>query len=333
VCVRAFVVQLICWLIHSIHPLLHAPPHPPPPPPPFLILLITSRGVGARKGLRHAKQRTAALQALVRKRQKVAELKRKRAAQVVIGRHARGCEVRRRHGKHATKRKAAVKAQAAIRGVVYLKRGQRRLQQVKAAQTKVAAFARKRLAFLEFKACVRAVVVVQAGQRAVVARKTHSTLKTLDRLQKEKERKKARLIQAAVRRNQAAALYQAKRRAATVVANLARKAQAKAGLAAALKACLKLQSRARVRRQVLLWRRAQDKATLLQAFARKTNALKRLRRQKRACERIKRAYKAFSLNGALAQALEEAHSYACKGQRERLQRLLTYDTAGFGGLW
>lgn len=40
------------------------------------------RGAGPRRGLREAKQRSAAIQAMVRRRQKQAELKRKKQAQV-----------------------------------------------------------------------------------------------------------------------------------------------------------------------------------------------------------------------------------------------------------
>lgn len=238
--------------------------------------------------------------------------------------------VRNKYGKHADRRNAAIKVQAAIRCVVYRAKGQRAIVAGRKAAVAIQALVRKKQATLVLKKAVRAAVVMQAGQRAVCARKTHASLKTLDRLRKEKERKKARMIQAAVRRNQCRKVYRTKQKAVTKMATVVRTKQASQMLRNTVAAVVKLQSWARRCQATSQWLKSRKQAVVLQAFGRQSMARKQLALHKKAAARIKQAYKAYSLNSALAQALDEAHTYASKGQKERLQRLLTYETAGFG---
>ena len=169
----------------------------------------------------------------------------------------------------------------------------------------------------------------------------HASLKTRDRIRRDKERRKARMIQSAVRRNFAMAYFQQHRGAATKVANFARVRAAKlertrrndnrrrhfaaTSLASAHRrktaqkdwvknkqAAVKLQTRARTKFATSMLQEAKGAATVLQTSARRKTAMRLWARQKVAAARIRRTLLAHRASADLAFLLNEAHGLARK---------------------
>lgn len=163
----------------------------------------------------------------------------------------------------------------------------------------------------------------------------------MDRIRRDKERRKARFIQAAVRRNFAMAYFRKHRNASSKIANCARARAAKrertrlndirrrhfavTSLASAARrraaqkdwvkhkrAVVLLQSRARTYFATCLLLEAKGAATVLQTCARRKSATRQWARQKAAAARIRRALLAHRASADLAFLLDEAHALARK---------------------
>jgi myosin-5 len=197
------------------------------------------------------------------------------------------------------------------------------------ASIKIETLIRKAQARWAFKR-LKASIVIQKHVRAMAARHLHASLKTLDRLRREKERRMSRRIQSAVRRRQAMKFLQKHKVMSTRIATIARGKAARRNLFVALKMAIKLQSRFRSKQAETQLAVACKAATKLEAWGRMKGTQQKGNRENKAARRIQRAFRAFSNNEALEQALDDAHLYALKGQLENLQRLLDFEARDLG---
>jgi len=284
-----------------------------------LTMSAVCRAVTAVLRFQRIRRQVAKIQAAIRAKLGILSYQRQQQAVVVLQRHCRGHVVRNHYGKHADRRNAAIKAQAAIRRFTTSRRMGRALVAARRAATHMAKVARRFTARRRFQRCVRAAVSIQSGIRAYNARRLHATLKTQDRLRKEKERRKATTMQASARRWVATRKFQRVRRAVTRVVTLQRQISATRRYNAQRRAAVALE--AAMRRRL---------ARLLATRIRAARRIQRFRRRLRAARRIQRACRAFLANSNLFKVVEQAHECAQAGDLGKLQKLLDLDAAGPG---
>eukprot|EP00615_Pteridomonas_danica_P012032 CAMPEP_0114375544 /NCGR_PEP_ID=MMETSP0101-20121206/36349_1 /TAXON_ID=38822 ORGANISM="Pteridomonas danica, Strain PT" /NCGR_SAMPLE_ID=MMETSP0101 /ASSEMBLY_ACC=CAM_ASM_000211 /LENGTH=1208 /DNA_ID=CAMNT_0001529645 /DNA_START=319 /DNA_END=3941 /DNA_ORIENTATION=- len=197
------------------------------------------------------------------------------------------------------------------------------------ASIKLQTMIRKAQARWKFKR-LKASIVIQKHVRAMAARHIHASLKTLDRLRREKERRMSRRIQSAVRRRQAMKFLTKHKDMSTRIATMARGKASRKNLFIALKMAKKLQSRYRSKTAENKLKHACKAAIKLQSWGRMKGSQQKSNRENKAASRIQKAFRAFSQNESMEQALDDAHLYALKGQLENLQRLLDFESRGLG---
>ena len=318
------------------------------------------------------------VQALLRGRRSAKRHAMAKAAALLLGSRMRGKLARMHFGKEAVLRKAAIKLQAAARGRVYKARGAAKLLAARHCANLIAARMRRRFAEKQLQRAKRAAVAMQCSQRskvsrqlvgakrqakleydsaviwqkqwrAIIARKRFSSIKTLDRLRREKEAKKATKLQSMWLRRKATANLSAHRRAVVRIAAVVRRLRAEKQLAEAKAATVKLQASARClvgRKKYVAYKAAErlqararasarrrafvkTRADVVrcQTVARRRNALVSRVARKAAVLRIARAVNAWQASLLLDVCLDRAHRRCLAGDRVGLQRVLDVDAA------
>jgi len=197
------------------------------------LLQKVGRCLGPRRALKHAKRNAATLQRVVRGKQQARKYAAWQQASVVVQARMRGHVARLHFGRDAELRMAAISIQKQIRGVVYYRRGQRRLVVARAAASTLTRASRVRMAVVEVR---RRRVLKQEKDAATVMQGMARQRTARQELSKRQEARKAMLaatqIQAQARQRAAAKVLKCGIKAAVTL-----QAGARAGAARKVSQC------------------------------------------------------------------------------------------------
>ena len=268
------------------------------------------------------RSKAAAIQALVRMRKGVAVYEQQQKAAVYMQKLGRRLVVQNHYGKHADQRAAAVMVAKLARRMIAKRKYAKDIVEVRAASAKIAAVVRRKQELTRYQTFLKAVVVWQTGARGKIARKKFSSLQTLDRLRREKEKKKATMMQAQWRRHVASSEYAGQRAAVTKIATLHRKRKATNDLAIALKAAIRLATVARRRAAHRRYLRFLQRLVVVQCQARRLFARNRQAEKRAAIARTQRAAHAWLRNRHLQDAVRDIHMMAEAGNLDGVNQVM-----------
>ncbi|KAG5193023.1 P-loop containing nucleoside triphosphate hydrolase protein [Tribonema minus] len=211
---------------------------------------------------------------------------------------------------------ASVTIQKYARRLLARKWGKAAIQKARAdaaAATAIQAMVRGKLARMHLRTAVVAATALQCMARGLAARKTFCSLKTQDRLKREREARKATKMEAWARMVLARKALARSRFAATAIQAAVRGFLARCAFARARAAETRIAAAARGAAARAAYKRSVAGVVLVQALARRLIARRRYARALAAARRIQRAGRAFARNKRLEAAVKALFAEAATG--------------------
>lgn len=238
------------------------------------------------------------------------------AQRMVRGLLARRKAARLREELRKKQQAAAIRMQSVVRMLLALKFSKRArilAEQRNAAATQIQRAVRGYLAKKKLRKAKNAAVALQCFTRGFTARKTFCTMKTQDRLKREREARKATKLQAMARMAAAKKALAKARAAATTIQSAVRRFLAVRRYKKAQAAVRRIQSGFRMSIARFRFRKAVQQVVLAQSQARRRAARLKLHNALVAVRRIQRAVRAFLRNRNLEKCTKSIFSAALKG--------------------
>jgi len=214
---------------------------------------------------------------------------------------------------------AARTIQAVIRRNQQKERYLQDVSMARRAVTHVARFVRGWKARSWFKMEVRKVVLVQAGVRAWKARRVHMSLQTLERLRKERENKKAIILQSYARMWPQRAYFKHLKVCASKIQSLFRMKIAWNRFMNTVRLAIHMQSLARMRREQINFQYHRDCAAKSQSLIRKYLVRSEFLKKKSACMRLQVTARRYIRNKSFWERLLLLHKNANEGRGTMLK--------------